>query len=81
LVDPVSFWFAFTHTRFPLMNSVHCPNCGRVVDDTGPACPSCGEKIFVEHPADIQPIRHRILTYPDEHRDETPNDHDKRKNG
>lgn len=63
------------------MDSIQCPNCGRTVADTAPACPTCGEKIFVEHPADMRPIRHQVLSYPDEHRDETPNDHNERTDG
>jgi hypothetical protein len=43
------------------------------VEETAPACPACGEKLFVEHPADIQPTRHDVLVYPDEKHEKTPN--------
>lgn len=46
------------------LNQVECPQCGRRVDDRAPACPHCGEKIYVEHPGDIKPVRHRPVELP-----------------
>lgn len=40
------------------LDRLACPDCGEVVDETVPACPSCGRKMYVEHPADITPTRH-----------------------
>lgn len=40
-----------------LLNWVVCPQCQQLVDDRAPACPNCGTKIYVEHPADITPTR------------------------
>ncbi|QEG00481.1 hypothetical protein Mal15_45510 [Stieleria maiorica] len=44
-----------------LLNRTPCSKCGKVVDDRAPACPWCGESIYVEHPADITPTKHRQL--------------------
>lgn len=49
------------------LNHVACPQCGQAVDDRCPACPYCGEKIYVEHPGDTTPVRHRQLPL---HRDD-----------
>jgi DNA-directed RNA polymerase subunit RPC12/RpoP len=46
------------------LNHVPCPACGSDVDDRVPACPSCGEKIYVEHPGDMKRVRHRPLNLP-----------------
>ena len=43
------------------LNHTPCPSCGKHVDDRAPACPKCGEKIYVEHPADITPTKHPPL--------------------
>ncbi|QEG43088.1 zinc-ribbon domain-containing protein [Roseimaritima ulvae] len=43
------------------LNHTSCPECGREVDDRCPACPFCGEKIYVEHPGDTTPVRHPQL--------------------
>lgn len=40
------------------LDRVVCPNCQHVIEATVPACPYCGRKADVEHPADIQPTRH-----------------------
>ncbi|TWU26254.1 hypothetical protein Pla52o_01070 [Novipirellula galeiformis] len=40
------------------LNHVTCPHCGNDVDDRAPACPKCGEKIYVISPGDITPTRH-----------------------
>ncbi|ELP35428.1 hypothetical protein RBSWK_00561 [Rhodopirellula baltica SWK14] len=31
------------------------------MDDRVPACPNCGEKIYVEHPGGITPTKHEPL--------------------
>jgi len=43
------------------LNQTPCPGCGKHVDDRAPACPRCGEKIYVEHPGGITPTRHPPL--------------------
>ncbi|TWT98520.1 zinc ribbon domain-containing protein [Stieleria varia] len=43
------------------LNHVRCPGCGKWVDDRAPACPECGEKIYVETPGDITPTKHPQL--------------------
>ncbi|WP_146514858.1 zinc ribbon domain-containing protein [Rubripirellula amarantea] len=43
------------------LNEVPCPHCGVAVDDRAPACPNCGEKIYVEHPGGITPTKHRQI--------------------
>lgn len=43
------------------MNKVACPHCQRSVHDRAPACPYCGEKIYVEHPGDMERVRHQQL--------------------
>ncbi|EMB13774.1 zinc ribbon domain-containing protein [Rhodopirellula europaea] len=43
------------------LNHTPCPGCGKPVDDRVPACPNCGEKIYVEHPGGITPTRHEKL--------------------
>lgn len=40
------------------LNHVACPQCNSRVDDSAPACPNCGYKIYVEHPGDTTPVRH-----------------------
>ncbi len=40
------------------LNEVPCPKCGKHVDDRIPACPFCGEKIYVELPGGITPTKH-----------------------
>ncbi|WP_147869496.1 zinc ribbon domain-containing protein [Stieleria maiorica] len=40
------------------LNETTCTQCGKPVDDRAPACPYCGEKVYVEHPGDITPTRH-----------------------
>jgi len=42
----------------PSLNHLACPQCDKDVDDTAPACPNCGYKIYVEHSGDITPVRH-----------------------
>lgn len=46
------------------LNQVPCPKCTRHVDDRAPACPSCGESIYIEHPGDILGVKHRQLEFP-----------------
>lgn len=46
------------------LNRVPCPRCRRLVDDRAPACPSCGEMIYVEHPGDIRGVKHPPLELP-----------------
>ncbi|WP_083904818.1 zinc ribbon domain-containing protein [Rhodopirellula sp. SWK7] len=48
------------------LNEIPCPHCGKHVLDRAVACPHCGEKIYVEHPGDITPTRHRPVTYPNQ---------------
>ncbi|CAD73779.1 MAG TPA: zinc-ribbon domain-containing protein [Rhodopirellula baltica] len=43
------------------LNHTPCPKCGKQVDDRVPACPNCGEKIYVEHPGGITPTKHEPL--------------------
>ena len=45
-------------------NNVKCPGCNRKVNDRCPACPHCGEKIYIEHPGDIKGVKHAPLEYP-----------------
>lgn len=45
------------------LNIIPCPGCSQRVDDRAPACPSCGESIYIEHPADMLRVRHRPLAY------------------
>ncbi|MCO8121675.1 zinc-ribbon domain-containing protein [Stieleria sp. TO1_6] len=51
------------------LNRVSCPQCSRMVDDRAPACPFCGEKIYVVSPGGITPTKHPPL-------DDDPNDSD-----
>jgi rRNA maturation protein Nop10 len=50
------------------LNEIVCPKCGRDVHDRAPACPHCGEPIYVISPGEITPTRHPPL---DQH---TPRD-------
>ncbi|KAA1261463.1 hypothetical protein LF1_40130 [Rubripirellula obstinata] len=43
------------------LNHTPCNQCGKPVDDRAPACPNCGGKIYVEHPADITPTKHEQI--------------------
>ena len=43
------------------LNHIPCPGCGRSVDDRAPACPDCGEMVYVEHPGDIKGVKHMPL--------------------
>lgn len=43
------------------LNQTPCNGCGKPVDDRAPACPNCGEKIYVEHPGDITPTKHEQI--------------------
>ena len=45
------------------LNKVPCPGCSRRVEDQAPACPSCGEAIYIEHPGDILGVKHRQLDF------------------
>jgi rRNA maturation protein Nop10 len=45
------------------LNETPCNQCGRPVDDRAPACPNCGEKVYVEHPGDITPVKHDQLPH------------------
>jgi len=51
------------------MHHATCPSCGRAVLPTAVACPDCGEKIFIEHPADLERVRHKPLDLPKAKRD------------
>ncbi len=53
------------------LNQVECPGCGKHVDDRAPACPDCGEKIYVISPGNITPTKHPPL---DQHTDEKPSE-------
>ncbi|WP_404308457.1 zinc ribbon domain-containing protein [Neorhodopirellula lusitana] len=46
------------------LNHVQCPSCGKEVDDRAPACPQCGEKIYVNVPGDTTPTKHPPLNPP-----------------
>ena len=46
------------------MGDVTCPGCGKQVAELAPACPNCGEKIYVEHPGDIKGVKHPPLDLP-----------------
>ncbi len=41
-----------------------CLGCLQPVFETAPACPSCGTRVYVEHPANIVGVKHRSLSYP-----------------
>ncbi|EMI21215.1 hypothetical protein RMSM_01846 [Rhodopirellula maiorica SM1] len=58
--------FMDAQTNNAPLNHVPCPHCGKHVDDRAVACPQCGEKIYVEHPADITPTRHSQIDFPGE---------------
>jgi hypothetical protein len=45
------------------LNVVPCPRCSHRVNDRAPACPRCGEAVYIEHPADMLGVRHRPMYF------------------
>ncbi len=44
---------------------IPCVGCQEPVFETAPACPACGNRVYVEHPANLLGVKHRPLSYPD----------------
>ena len=43
---------------------VACSACHHKVHETAPACPHCGNHVYIEHPGDIRGVKHAPLSYP-----------------
>ena len=46
------------------LNQINCPQCNESILATAVACPNCGRQNFVEHPGDMQRVKHAPTDLP-----------------
>ena len=46
------------------LDVIGCPGCGSDVATTAVACPDCGRKTLVEHPGDLERVKHSPTDLP-----------------
>lgn len=46
------------------VGQVECPGCGNDIIEDAVACPTCGRKNFVEHPGDMERVKHSPTDLP-----------------